>query len=222
MPHHVTLRSLARREIKNKDIAQILDCTEGHVEDLMSGFVAATAREIAILRLCANAPKRTIGAILSDLNSGSEWRTIPGFECYEVSGGGMVRRAAGGHGSQAGRVLKARKSASGYPMVNLSAAGRAKTMMIHVLVCTAFHGPKPTDQHLVCHRNDIPSDNQPGNLYWGTPAENAVDRSRNASRRFDTWLTRARRNPDKVPKSVMRKITQYHMDRRLRGDGEAK
>lgn len=53
--------------------------------------------------------------------------------------------------------------------------GRRKTAALHVLICEAFHGPRPAGM-VVRHRNGDNQDNRPENLRWGTPAENYADR----------------------------------------------
>jgi hypothetical protein len=50
-----------------------------------------------------------------------------------------------------------------------------KTVKIHIVVCTAFHGPKPTPEHQVAHRNGVRTDNRASNLRWATSLENHAD-----------------------------------------------
>lgn len=215
MTHNVTIRAIARRDIPQRTLARLLDCTEDHVGDLLSGGVPPTGRELAILRLVANVVATRLATILDDFETDGEWRTIPGFENYEITREGHVRRAAGGHGSQAGSVLKSRDMGTGYRAVNLSQGGEAKTMMVHVLVCMTFNGPKPSPAHLVCHKNDVRTDNRSENLYWGLPADNAADRQRNAPEKFDTFLTHAANSGVHLTRLQKRKIAQYQMDKRL-------
>jgi hypothetical protein len=47
-----------------------------------------------------------------------------------------------------------------------------KTYKVHRLVCEAFHGPPPSEKHIVLHLNEEPTDNRPENLRWGTRKEN--------------------------------------------------
>jgi hypothetical protein len=56
--------------------------------------------------------------------------------------------------------------------------GRRRTTAVHHLVLEAFVGPRPPG-HIGCHRNDVPDDNRPSNLYWGTVADNQRDITRN-------------------------------------------
>ena len=95
-----------------------------------------------------------------------EWRSVDGWP-YEVSNLGRVRRKSDG-------ALKSPTiAANGYFVVSMS-----RTAHVHELVCAAFHGPKPTPQHEVCHFNGIKTDVVWKNLRWGTPQDNANDRVR--------------------------------------------
>lgn len=65
----------------------------------------------------------------------------------------------------------------GYLRVKVHLDGGPKTLFVHKLVCTTFHGEKPTAKHEVRHLNGIRTDNRPVNLCWGTRSENAMDRT---------------------------------------------
>lgn len=43
---------------------------------------------------------------------------------------------------------------------------------VHVLVCTAWHGPPPSPDAMVLHLDDDPEHNHAANLRWGTASEN--------------------------------------------------
>lgn len=45
---------------------------------------------------------------------------------------------------------------------------------VHRIVCTAFNGPPPTDQHVVDHIDTNRANNRPENLRWLTRLENAL------------------------------------------------
>lgn len=50
-----------------------------------------------------------------------------------------------------------------------------KNFWLHILVCTAFHGPRPSPKHQVDHINRDRWDNRPENLRWVTCHENHMN-----------------------------------------------
>lgn len=104
------------------------------------------------------------------------WRPIKGWP-YEVSDLGRVRRSVEGGSpiAKAGRLLRPGVS-NGYLWVRLCDKGRLRDVKVHHLVCDAFVGPRPSPQHQMRHLNGLRADNRPGNLVWGTAAENGLDR----------------------------------------------
>jgi hypothetical protein len=100
----------------------------------------------------------------------TDWRAIPGFPHYEASAGGDVRR------SDTAAILKAHPDDRGYQKLTIyDADGRLRSVWLHRLVCTAFHGaPMPGQQ--ARHRNGLKADCTADNLCWGTRADNAADR----------------------------------------------
>lgn len=120
-----------------------------------------------------------------------EWRPVSGYEgLYEVSNFGRVRSLPhmqrGGRGnplrSYGGKYLKSVTPRGGYPRVSLSKGGIVREDSIHVLVCTAFHGPKPVDKDLVAHSDGDPSNANARNLRWATFKENEADKLRHGRR----------------------------------------
>lgn len=111
------------------------------------------------------------------------WRAIDGFDGYEVSSLGRVRRTAASMSNavaaRLGRVDHVLKHnlKSGYPHVRLAKGGEKFDRHIHTLVATAFHGPCPNDQECR-HLNGNRQDNRPENLRWGSRAENRDDNFR--------------------------------------------
>lgn len=75
-----------------------------------------------------------------------------------------------------GTPLQGSPGTGGYLRVTFYADDGIKcTGSVHVLVCEAFHGPRP-DGMVARHRNGNKLDNRPENVVWGTPAENYEDR----------------------------------------------
>ncbi|MET8585789.1 HNH endonuclease signature motif containing protein [Streptomyces collinus] len=75
-----------------------------------------------------------------------------------------------------GKILKRMFGSTGYLVIRRWSGEKYLTLRVHVLVCTAFHGPRPTPAHQVRHLNGNKTDNRASNLAWGTPLENQHDR----------------------------------------------
>lgn len=76
-----------------------------------------------------------------------------------------------------GKRLKPIPDAKGYQRVSVYAVpGVQRKIRVHLLVCEAFHGPKPFPDAEVRHLNGVRTDNRAENLAWGTAAENQHDR----------------------------------------------
>ena len=88
-----------------------------------------------------------------------QWKTINGYENYEVSTAGNVRN------KRTGRILKPAKN-RGYLQVGLyNENGKHKTFYIHRLVAIAFI-PNPDNLPEVNHINENKEDNSVDNLEW--------------------------------------------------------
>lgn len=104
------------------------------------------------------------------------WENVPGWETrYSVSSLGRIKVL-----KQRYRGVQYRTPtiSDGRPYVTLAGDGRRASFSVGGLVLLAFRGVCP-EGHQCCHKNDDPLDNRLSNLYWGTPKQNAVDRTRN-------------------------------------------
>lgn len=131
----------------------------------------------------------------------STWLPVPHFPGYEASDDGRVRSLRRGRP----RLLSVHVDRYGYHRVNVQHDGANRVVGVHRLVCSAFHGAPPSDLPEARHLNGNPADNAPGNLRWGTHADNMRDRlahgtDRNASKTscprdhpYDEENTRRRR-----------------------------
>ena len=116
------------------------------------------------------------------------WKPVVGFEhLYEVSDAGRVKRLARATEGREGvtmhfpeTILDAAVTRLGYRRVRLSGNGKRATLFVHVLVLTAFVGPRPAGQE-GCHGNGIRTDNRLVNLRWDTRSENQKDSVRHGS-----------------------------------------
>lgn len=125
------------------------------------------------------------------------WKSIPGHSAYEASSQGRIRsidrtiiRKDGKPLRIKGLVLKECTTSRGY--INCSIGS------VHVLVCLAFHGPRP-DGLLACHGHLGKTINTPENLYWGTPVQNlGDDKRRDGTTLFGTRNPAAKLTLDQV------------------------
>lgn len=109
------------------------------------------------------------------------WLAVPGFASYEVSNDGRVRSIDrvihykdGRSHPFKGRQLKT-FIVKDYEHLAFGIGGRKVNRYVHLLVCEAFHGPRPSPLHEARHLNGIETDNRASNLAWGTKSENAQD-----------------------------------------------
>lgn len=103
-----------------------------------------------------------------------EWRPIPGFAPYEASTLGRVRNA---RSERILRPVNVGPKRCQYLAVRVD--GRSR-QYVHRLVAAAFHG-EPVGRLIACHMNGTRTDNRPGNIYWGTPADNTNDSIRHGT-----------------------------------------
>lgn len=98
------------------------------------------------------------------------WVPVPGFNDYEVSQGGVIRRAVKGRWP-AGKVLRPGSQTNGYQVVMLWRDRRQHARRVHSVVAEAFLGPRP-EGHDVNHRDCDRTNNAASNLEYLTRAEN--------------------------------------------------
>lgn len=98
---------------------------------------------------------------------------ISGYSNYRVGDDGSVWSKAR---TGIWRPLKKTISNRGYELVGLYADGRSRQFFVHKLVLSAFREPCPPG--LQCrHLDGNPANNLLTNITWGTPKENADDRT---------------------------------------------
>lgn len=100
-------------------------------------------------------------------------KAIPGHAGYFATWDGYIISRK----RKAERVLAATLNPDGYYGVKVSNGDGTFTKSgVHRLVCKAFHGP-PGEGMQCCHLDGVRTNNCADNLCWGTPADNAADRS---------------------------------------------
>lgn len=110
-----------------------------------------------------------------------EWKRVDGFENYEVSTLGNVRRIEhdvvtrnrwGEYRLKIKEgVCRGSLNCDGYRLVSLRNGNKQKDCFVHVLVARAFI-PNPENKPFVDHINTIRDDNRVENLRWVTAQEN--------------------------------------------------
>lgn len=101
--------------------------------------------------------------------------TIKPFDrFYSVSNLGNVKRTRTFAGAKKDSVLLPSTSNAGYRRVALCANGKIRCFTVHLLVCLAFCGPKPSPKHNPNHKNGRKNDNSATNLEWLTYSENTL------------------------------------------------
>ena len=105
------------------------------------------------------------------------WRPIPGFEEYEASSEGRLRRAVAAKSYPAGYVLRVYPRRNGYLTIRARAAaiGEHIETTVSRLVALAFHGEPPTPEHEAAHIDGDKANNRPGNLCWRTHPDNMAE-----------------------------------------------
>jgi len=99
------------------------------------------------------------------------WLPVVGYEgLYEVSDWGRVRSIGKRRGKE-GRILSAPLDSVGYPHIQLSKEGKAKSFRVHRLVAEAFLGKCPITKE-VDHMDGCRTNNTLVNLRYVTRSRN--------------------------------------------------
>lgn len=88
----------------------------------------------------------------------------------------------------------------GYLKVSLVIGGAYKEIFVHAIVARCFHGPRPSDKHMVRHLDGNKNNCTAGNLSWGTAQDNADDRERHGNTARGEKINNAKLNISSVAK----------------------
>lgn len=95
------------------------------------------------------------------------WKTVTGFENYEISNLGNLKNKI------TGRYKKLSVNKEGYIRTSISNKEKTISIAVHRLVAIEFV-ENPEDKPLVNHKDSNRSNNKAENLEWVTPSENAT------------------------------------------------
>ena len=126
-------------------------------------------------------------------------RIIPSAPKYYAAVSGFIWSNTNWRGID-WRLLSPHIDQHGYLRVAIVKDGKRRNRPVHSLVCEAFHGSKPSENHEVRHLDGDRLNNHPDNLCWGTRKENAADRSSHGmtavSSRNGSYKTHCKRGHD--------------------------
>ncbi len=113
------------------------------------------------------------------------WYPVPSLSGYEISSRFRVRswRVKGSKHRRADspKPLAVGRMKAGYLYFNARLDGRRLIVYVHHVVAELAHGPRPQGLD-VLHEDDVKSNNDPANLYYGTERQNSDDAFRNGGR----------------------------------------
>ncbi len=116
---------------------------------------------------------------MAEITIPEEWRIVADFPNYEVSSLGRVRTILANNRSPAGTILRSSSSQRYLTISGPYRVGQPRLhSSVHALICTAFHGPRPTPLHHAAHWDGDRRNNAASNLRWATPKENRADTAR--------------------------------------------
>lgn len=143
----------------------------------------------------------------------TEQRPIPGYLRYAARADGQIIRLVRGPRGHAPGPVCQWLAKVGYLMVTLREAGVRRKEYVHRLVCLAFHGPAPSAQHEVAHRDGTRTNNAEDNLRWATRQENCADAAAHGTR-----LRGERQNGARLTADAVREIRSMAKDGMLHKD----
>ena len=97
---------------------------------------------------------------------------------YEITSNGRVFSVAHNWRGYGKRELCQQLDYHGYPSVRITIEGKRTRISVHRLVAARYLAPRPSLAHEIRHLDGCKTNNQSGNLCWGTQKENAGDRER--------------------------------------------
>lgn len=138
--------------------------------------------------------------------AGETWLPVVRYEgLYEVSSAGRIRslprvtvRRDGVKRRFPGKLLSLSCKDYGYYQVSLCKNGVSERLLLHRLVCEAFHGAAPTPRMEVAHGDGNRLHNAAANLRWVSSGENSRDMIRHGTWNRGDRSSLAKLDDDKV------------------------
>lgn len=109
--------------------------------------------------------------------SAGTYKIIPGWNEYEISEAGDIKRVQAGWGAKVGKSLKWQVMKNGYAKVSLCRNAKRKEYLVHRLVALAFIGEIPAGKE-VCHFDGDKLNNSVANLRIDDRFGNMADQIR--------------------------------------------
>jgi len=166
---------------------------------------------------------------MSTDNSSVEYRELKGFFGYRIGSDGSlwterITGPANGTERLTGRWRKLKTKLqiqqakpTHTPIYRLRAClskdGREYHRFVHILVCEAFHGPRP-DGMLATHVNGDSMDNRADNVRWNTPKGNTEDAIRHGTLRRGEQHGQSRVTEDQV-REIRRRFADGETEKSL-------
>jgi hypothetical protein len=123
------------------------------------------------------------------------WKPIAGFDDYQVSSLGRVRRADNGH------LLTINRSEH-YSRVFMSRNKKRFTRYVHSLVAAAFHDERPPGLECRHHPHQVSANNYACNLSWCSHSQNERDKLVKSARRRPALVRKWMREIMKIEPST--------------------
>lgn len=103
------------------------------------------------------------------------WRIVPSVPTHMASNQGRVMQIPfvgkmpyGGDKHYGGQPTYGNPGDAGRLQINV----KGKVYRVHLMVCEAFNGPRPSPKHVCMHMDENNQNNKSSNLVWGTQKEN--------------------------------------------------
>lgn len=131
-----------------------------------------------------------------------EYRTLSNFTNYKFGddGSAWTNKQSGYYPQIGWKRMRCTPDKQGRPMVGLYSTNLKKTqrLLVSRIILTIFIGSPPHNKPLALHKDGIPHNNFPNNLYWGNHRDNSLDSKRHGTFATGEKMPHAKLNPEKI------------------------